>query len=248
MNIPTILVTIPEKSNDPTSYTATWAEQSIKMSRSYGYNTINIKKDNVTYKNVSNAIQRYQPNLYAHYGHGCPSSLQGQNECIITRKFDIDELVLMPNFKEIIMPLIYESGCTTCMNSLDKDICNPLCVNDTNVHLLKGKIVFTVACYSASQLGKCAVRYGARTYIGYDDLLLFPVDEMNSQDMFRDVHLVFIRELLEGRTIDQAEKIMNDYEDALIKFHKKTKYVALSLLWNKIHRKILGDKQATIYG
>ena len=248
MKAPTILVTMPMKVGDPTSYTYEWAEQAVRMKKSYGYSVVDLRKNDVTYRNVSSSIQRYNPSLYVHFGHGCPSSLQGQTECIITRKFDIDELVSMPNFREIIMPLLYESGCTTCMNSLDKDICNPLCVNDTNVNLLKGKIVFTVACYSASQLGKCAVRYGAKAYIGYSDLLLFPVDEVHSQDMFRDVHLVFIRELLERKSVEQAEKKMNDYEDSLIRFYKKTKYVALSLLWNKINRKVLGNKNSTIYG
>ncbi len=247
MNTPLILVTRPRKDKDPTEHTHKWGGLAIKMMRSYGYNVVDIEKNDVTYNNVSQSIQHYQPRLFATFSHGCPSSIQGQDECVITRKFDIDELVKMSNFKEIIMPLIYESGCTTCMNSLDKDICNPLCVNDTNVHLLKGKIVFTVACYSASQLGKCAIRYGAKAYIGYSDLLLFPVDEMNSQDMFRDVHLVFIRELLEGRTIAEAERKTNEYEDALIRFHKKTKYVALSLLWNRINRRVLGDKNVTIY-
>lgn len=248
MKTPTILITRPMKLADPTSYTYQWGEQAVKLKKSYGYEVVDIKKGDVTYKNVSNAIQYYNPSLYVHFGHGCPSSLQGQDECIITRRFDIDELVLMPNFKEIILPLIYESGCTgTCMNSIDKDICNPLCVNDTNVNLLRGTIVFTVACYSASQLGKCAIKYGTKTYIGYNDLLLFPVDDMNSQDMFRDVHIVFIKELLEGKTVAEAEKKMNAYEDALIRLHKKTKYIALSLLWNKMNRKILGDKNVTIY-
>ena len=248
MKTPTILVTRPRKEGNPTSYTYDWGDMAVKMNRAYGYNTVDIRKTDVTYRNVSSSIQKYQPSLYIHAGHGCPSSLQGQTECIITRKFDIDELVSMPNFKEIILPLIYSSGCTnTCINSLDKDICNPLCVNDTNVNLLRGKIVFAISCYSSSQLGKCAIRYGAKSYIGYKDLLLFPVDEMRSQDMFRDVHLIFIKELLEGKTVAEAERKMNLYEDTLIRFHKKTKYIALSLLWNKINRQVLGDKSATIY-
>lgn len=247
MNTPLILVTRPRKNNDPTEHTHEWGGLAIKMMKSYGYNVIDIEKNDVTYKKVSQSIQQYQPRLFATFSHGCPSSIQGQDECVITRKFDIDELVRMSNFKEIIMPLIYESGCTTCMNSLDKDICNPLCVNDTNVHLLKEKIVFAVACYSASQLGKCAIRYGCKSYTGFKDLMLFPVDDMNSQDIFRDVQLVFIRELIEGKTVGEAEHSMNLYEDALIRFHKKTKYVALSLLWNKLNRVTLGDKNSRIY-
>lgn len=248
MKTPTILVTRPMKPGDPTEHTYSWCDLAIKISKSYGYNVVDIRKSDVTYQNVSKSIQKYQPNMYLHFGHGCPSSLQGQTECILTRKFDVDELVSMPNFKEIILPLIYSSGCTnTCIDSLDKDVCNPLCVNNTNVNLLKGKITFAVSCYSASQLGKCAVRYGAKTYIGYKDLLLFPVDEVRSQDMFRDVHLVFIRELLEGRTVAEAERKMNEYENTLIRFYKKTKYISLSLLWNKLNRVTLGDKNSRIY-
>lgn len=246
MNNHTIIVLRPMKSGDPTEHTYQWADEAIKMMKAYGYTVIDIKKNNVTYDNVSQSIIKHKPRFLVSFSHGCPSSIQGQKECVITRRFGIDELLTMPNFREIVMPLVYASGCqTSCMSS--PDICNPLCTNETNVNLLKGMIVYTVACYSAVQLGKCAVRYGADTYIGYDDLMLFPVDDVGSQHMFKDVHLIFIKALLEGKTVEEAEYKMNTYEDALIKFHKKTKYISLPLLWNKIHRKVLGYKDIGLH-
>ncbi len=246
MNNSTIIILRPMKSGDPTQYTYQWAEEAVKIMKNYGYTVIDIKKDEVTYDNVCNSIQYYQPRMLITFSHGCPTSIQGQKECVITRKFDVDELLSMKNFREIIQPLTYATGCIHTCKSLP-DICNPICMNDTNVNLLKGMIVYTVACYSASQLGQCAVKYGADTYIGYSDLMLFPVDDMKSQDIFRDVHLLFLKELLEGKTVEEAEGTMNRYEDELIRLHKKTKYVSLPLLWNKINRRVLGNKDATIY-
>ncbi len=245
-NSPTIMVLRPERKGDPTEYTYQWAQEALKMMKSYDYTVIDIKKDEVTYDNVSNAIAYYKPRLIVSFSHGCPTSIQGQNECVITRRFDVDELVKMSNFKQIIEPLIMLSGCKNTCKSMP-DVCNPICMNDTNVNLLKDTIVFTVACYSASQLGKCAIKYGADSYIGYSDLMLFPVDDIGSQDMFRDVHLTFLKEILNGNTVGEAEYKMSMHENSLIRMYKSTKYVSLPLLWNKLNRKVLGDKSSTLY-
>jgi hypothetical protein len=241
-----VLITIPKKISDPTEYTAQWAEKAVELARGYGYNVIVIRGKDVTYENVCAKLNKHHPRLFVHFGHGCPASLQGQTECCITRRFNIDELLNMNNLQEILMPLRYQSGCaTSCLST--PDVCNPLCMNDTNINLLKDTIVVAVACYSALQLGKCAIKYGAAAYIGYDDLMLFPTDDVKSENLFRDVHLKFIELLLEGHTIQTCEEEMNKVEDALIKKYKKTKYVALPLLWNKIHRKVLGHKGESIY-
>ena len=245
-NRPTILITRPMKSGDPTEYTYQWGEQISNMVKEYGYNLIDIKKNDVTYQNVSQLLDKHHPRLYIHIGHGCPASLQGQKECIITRRFEMDELLSMQNFREIVMPLIYASGCkSSCMST--PDICNPLCINDTNLSLLKGTIVYTIACYSSLQLGKCAVKYGTDCYVGFNDLMLFPVDDKGSQDIFKNVHVTFIKELLNGKTIEEAEQQTNKYEDVLIKFYIDTKYISLPLLWNKIYRRVLGNREARIY-
>lgn len=244
-NSSTIIVLRPMKKGDPTEYTYQWAEKAIKMMRDYNYTVIDIKKDEVTYDNVSNSIQYYRPRLLLSFSHGCPTSIQGQNECVITKKFELEELIKMPNFGEILEPLKMISGCKNTCKAMAEP-CNPLCINNTNVNLLKDTIVLTIACYSASQLGKCAIKYGATSYIGYKDLMLFPVDNMKSQDMFGELHLVFLKELLKGNTVGEAEQKMNNYEDVLIRQYKTVKYISLPLLWNKINRNVLGNKNATL--
>lgn len=247
-NNDTVLITAPNKKGDPTSYTWEWAKKVEKMAKSLGYRVIFIEKDDVDYENVSSAIQKYKPRLYIHCGHGCSTTLVGQYECIITRKFTLDELLMMDNFQEIIQPLKYITGCKyMCQLEGMQDPCLPMCHNGTNVGLLKGMIVVAIACYTGGQLARCAIKYGASSYIGEDDLLLFPVDRMHSENIFRDIQLVFIKELLEGKSISEAEIAMNRYEDNMIKIYKKTKYISLPILWNKIHRKIHGNKDVRIF-
>jgi hypothetical protein len=246
-----ILITIPKKAGDPTWYTSQWAHKMESIARSLGYNVIILKGDNVTYKNVNAAIERYKPRLYIHSGHGCPASLNGQNECIVTRKFSIDELMSMGEMEPEKLDKLFNpvklSGCGKSICTLESNACSPICMKDTNVHLLKGSIIYAVSCHSAEWLGKCAIRYGIRSYVGYEDLLLFPVDGMRSQDMFGEVHLEFLKYLLEGYTVGEADRAMRNMEDIYIKLYKDTKWVGLPLLWNHIHRKVLGNSNTRIY-
>lgn len=250
----TILITIPLKRGDPTEYTAVWAEQAVHIAKSLGYNVVVLRGNDTTHANVTDAIIKYRPTLMTHYGHGCPLSLQGQQECIISRKYSTDEMLCMaqsPNIEERqkLLKILNPLGQLSCPGIcyLDSDPCSPYCTYDTNIDLLKGSMVIAVACHSASQLGKCAVNYGVKTYVGEDDLLMFPVDSMNSQDMFGELQLVMFKELLLGKSIYEAERTMSELEDSYIRKYKKVKYVALPLLWNKIHRKVLGNKNAMIY-
>ena len=251
----TILITIPLKMGDPTEYTAIWAEQAVKIAKSLGYNVVALRGDETTHANVTEAIIKYRPMLMTHYGHGCPLSLQGQRECIVSRRYSADELMCMaqsPNIEErqkllkILNPL-GQLSCPGICSLGDSDPCSPYCTYDTNIGLLKGSIIISVACHSAAALGVCGVKYGVKTYVGEDDLLMFPVDTMHSQDIFGELQLVMLKELLMGKSIGEAEKTMSELEDSYIRKYKSIKYVSLPLLWNKIHRKLLGNKNAMIY-
>lgn len=250
----TILITRPIRKGDPTEYTYKWGEEAIKIAKSLGYDIVDIRGNDATYENVSEAITKYQPRFYAHFGHGCPLSLQGQYECIVARKYDIDQLISMaespdPIEREKFLRLLNPLGQISCPGicTLNDDPCSPVCIHDTNINLLKGSIVYGVACHSASQLGKHAIKYGVESYIGYDDLLMFPVDSLNSQDMFGEIQLTMFKELLLGKTIQEAEMIMEELEDSYIRRFKEVKYIALPMLWNKLHRKIVGNANNLIY-
>jgi hypothetical protein len=254
MTSATILITMPKKKGDPTEYTYQWAEKAVQIAKDLGYNVVTIKGTDNTYNNTTETIKKYKPRFYVHFGHGCGSSLQGQQECEVVRKFSVDELICLAESPYIedrqrVIKLLNPLGELSCPGicTLDNDPCSPLCTYDTNVNLLKGSIILAVACHSASQLGRCAINYGVKAYIGEDDLLMFPVDSLKSQDIFGEVQLTFLKELLMGKSIQDAEQTMSELEDSYIRRFKTTKYIALPMLWNKIHRKILGDKNAMIY-
>jgi len=254
MNTAKILIIAPMKKGDPTQHTHQWAMKAVDMAKDFGYLVKMIEKDNVTYNTVTATIKQFKPRLFASFSHGCPNSLIGQNECVITRKFTVDELLSMydsndPNkidtFKKIINPL----GDISCPGicTLDDNICNPICTNETNIGTLSDTIVFATACFSAKQLGVCSTKYGVQSYIGFQDLLMFPVDKLNSQDIFGEVQLEFYKSLLMGKTVAEAEQDMITLEDSYIRKYKKVKYISLPLLWNKVNRRILGNKNASIY-
>jgi hypothetical protein len=257
MNIATVLFTLPDKRGDPTHFTAIWGRKAVALSKSLGYKTVVLSGNQTTHANVSSALIKYNPRVVIHYGHGCRTNLQGQDGCIITRNYNTNELMEMAQGSiedriKLLKILDFEKqplGQLSCPGicNIDSDPCADRCKDDTNVGLLKDKIILTTACFSADQLGKCAISSGADGYKGFDDLFLFPTDGMESQNLFGDLELIFIRELLLGKTIDEAEAVMSEKEDILITKFKPIKYMSLSLLWNKIHRKTLGNLDATIY-
>lgn len=246
--VATILITMPRKAGDPTWYTYDWAQKMENVARSLKYNVITLKGDNVNYRNVNAAIERYHPRLYIHSGHGCPTHLTGQRECILTRKYAIEELMSMaPEKLDKILNPVKLSGCGQSICSLKGNACSPLCFNETNIHLLEGSIIDAVSCHSTELLGKCAIQYGVESYIGYSDLLLFPVDGMRSQDMFGEIHIEFLKHLLMGETVGEANNAMRRMEDTYIRLYRDTKWVALPLLWNHLHRDVLGNYNASMY-
>ncbi len=248
-----ILIVIPMKHGDPTQHTYKWGQKAAQIAKDLGYTVKTIEKDNVTYENVTKTIQTFKPRLFASFSHGCPNSLIGQDECVVTRKFSVDEMLAMndsgiPEKIDVFRKMVNPLGEITCPGicKLD-DICNPLCNNETNIGNLNGSIVYATACFSAKQLGVCSTKYGVQSYIGFQDLLMFPVDSLNSQDIFGDVQLEFYKSLLLGKTIAEAEQDMIALEDDYIRKYKKIKYISLPMLWNKVNRRILGNKNASIY-
>lgn len=267
MNIATILVTAPRKNGDATIHTAQWADQFIKMAKQLGYNVITLRGNDVTYNSLTKTLEKNQNRetgqsnirLYWHFGHGCPGHLLGQNECILTKKLGVDELLNIgrsgfdrydehgmsgyERLDKILHPL--KSSCPGICQ-LEEKICSP-CFKETNINLLRGAIIGATACHSGLQLSKCAISYGAETYIGYNELFLFPVDSMKSQDISGEIQLEFLRNLLLGKSIRESEIIMTKMENVYIGMYKKIKYVSLPMLWNQKYRTITGNPDARIY-
>lgn len=260
----TILITIPKKQNDATMHTAEWADKAIKMARQLGYNVITLRGNEVTHDKLTEVLEKYQDKesgysnirLYWHFGHGCPGHLIGQNDCILTKKLGVDELLDIGRsgidengidgyyrLNKILHPL--KSSCPGICQ-LEEKICNP-CFKETNIHLLRGAIIGATACHSGLQLARCAISHGVETYLGYNELFLFPVDSMRSQDITGEIQLELLRNLLLGKSVRESEIAMRKMEDTYIRMFKKIKYLSLPILWNQEYRTITGNPDARIY-
>lgn len=262
-----IMILRPMKKGDATESTYQWGQKAVKMARELGYRVIDIEKDDNTYLNVSDKIKKYEPRLIITFSHGCANSILGQNECTITKKHAIEEIVKMrlsgeKEKIEIAKNILDPFGCfnNSGMDRIGsngrsggsicqlKDPCDAKCFYDTNINLLKGKIIFAVACNTGLQLGRCAVAYGAETYIGYSDLFLFPTDTVKSHEIVGETQLEGLRNLLLGKSVRESEIEMKKREDTNIRIYRKIKYVAIPLRWNQKYRVIYGNQNATIYG
>ena len=248
MQVATVLLTMPVKARDATEHTYKWALQMEKIAKDLGYKVVSIRGKKVTYKNVTNALETYHLDVFVHTGHGCPTALNGYDDCIVTRKYEVSELVGMaPEKLERLMNPVKLSGCTKEICGLNDEVCAPLCFNPTNINLLKNSIVLSNACHSSSYLGRCAIALGIKSFVGYDNLLLFPVDTMKTQVMFGQLHIELMKNILLGDSVGEAYNKMMEMEDSLIRYYKHIKWVGLPLLWNHKHRELLGDPNATIY-
>lgn len=92
---------------------------------------------------------------------------------------------------------------------------NDAAVDSGNAGLLKGTLVFAVACDSARVLGPEAVKLGARAYVGYDYpmVVIWGPDEKSFRRAANAPLLASLRDrgTTCGTAVDQAKK---EYESA----------------------------------
>jgi hypothetical protein len=143
--------------------------------------------------------------------------------------------------------LATQNGCSLT-NGFHEDVCTVQCMKPPNLKLLRDAIVVTFSCHSASQLGKCAVKYGARAYVGFNDYMMFTSDSRGSQNLFRDALLPMVLELLNGRTVGEAVDITKEALLAATKQWKPVKYLAIPMMWNHEYMEVLGDINARLGG
>jgi len=222
-----ILISRPKmKGDEATSHTYKWAESVIKHAKQNNHEVIDYNRSAATYDKINESLEYDNPDVYIHFGHGCPNSLIGQESCMMTNgKHNKD----------------YE-------DLQDEDVnCNPECNIIPNVKLLKDKIVIAYACHSAKRLGNCAIKYGAKAYAGFDDYLIFMIDSKKSEEIFTQPLLYFTNSVIEGDKLWVAKLKTDLLFDENIKSYKNIKYLARLLLWDKMSFKLLGDSELTIY-
>ena len=143
--------------------------------------------------------------------------------------------------------LATQRGCSIT-NGWHENVCRAQCDKPPNLKLLRDSIVVTFSCHSASQLGKCAIKYGAKAYVGFTDYMMFTSDDLGSQDIFRDALLPMALELINGKTVGEAVDITKAGLLAAAKQWKPVKYMAIPLYWNYEFMQVLGDMNARLGG
>lgn len=143
--------------------------------------------------------------------------------------------------------LAVQGGCSIT-NGFREDVCGMQCGKPPNLNVLKDAIVVTFSCHSASQLGQCAIKYGARAYVGFSDYMMFMSDSQGSQDMFRDALLPMVLELIDGKTVGEAVDATKAALLAAAKQWKPVKYLAIPFMWNHEYMQVLGDTDARLGG
>lgn len=140
-----------------------------------------------------------------------------------------------------------QNGCSLT-NGFQEDVCTNQCSKPENLNVLKDSIVVTFSCHSSSQLGKCAVKHGARAYVGFSDYLMFTVDSVGSQDLFRDALLPMVTELIDGKTVSDAVATTKSALITAAKQWKPVKYLSIPMYWNYEYMQVIGDLNAKLGG
>jgi hypothetical protein len=232
-----ILITRPQIPNDEaTRHTYRWADPLIKYAKSLGYEIYDYRKTDVTYDNVSNALSLISPDIYIHFGHGCPANLIGQGNCIVTngsQNYNVSNQNYLDNY-------VYRMTDDIACDNICKDI-------PSNVNLLTNKTVITYSCHSAKRLGVCALKNGAKSYMGFEDFLIFIVDEKGTESIFVECLMEYTYSMLNGETIQTSVKRTLDKFDEKIRMYKDKQFLAKILLWDREVFKVLGNDYSTVF-
>lgn len=235
-----ILITRPSMKDDmATHHTYFWAEPVILYAKNLGYDVLDYQKRHVTYSNVNDVYKTYNPDVHIHFGHGCPSSLIGQEQCIITNGMSSYNIGNPKYLRNIFNPYTYR---------LNDDIaCDRLCPQESNVQLLRRKDAITYSCHSSSKLGVCAMKAGAKSYAGFDDYLIFMTDSVETENIFKECLLKYTYSLLDGNTIRMAAADTYKEFDKNITRYKDVSYLGKLLLWDRMAFKVYGDGNLTLF-
>ncbi len=142
--------------------------------------------------------------------------------------------------------LSVHNGCSIT-NGWMEDVCQLQCNKPPNLDILKDVIVVTFSCHSSSQLGKCAIKYGARAYVGFSDYLMFTTDRLGSENLFKERLMPLAIELINGKTVGEAVDIT---KNALVSGAKKWKsimWLSVPMMWNAEYMQVLGDMNARLW-
>jgi hypothetical protein len=137
---------------------------------------------------------------------------------------------------------------------------NKVILDKNNVWLMKGSIVYALACESLIELGPTAIKSGVITYIGYEEEFKWTVDlsRTSTPDKdrnaapFRRVCFVLGKNLLSGVSVKESIKITQDEYKKLIRNYGTSKdsygdspLIGFALAWDLTFLGMIGDFEAS---
>lgn len=146
----------------------------------------------------------------------------------------------------------------------EKTICGhndePLIELGENEGLLKSKIVYSLACDSAKELGRRCVEIGTTAYIGYDDKFVIAKDASRTSTPLKDPIARSFSESSNEIPISLIDRkaAKGAYDRSQSKFEEWIEFFSSSaaplgsetilwaLVWDKAQQRLLGDETATI--
>lgn len=174
---------------------------------------------------------------------GCGHTVKDCSRAAVVRTTVEDTLRRRPNLHVV---LYYGHGSESSLQGQDLD--NPV-IDQGNCNLLKGKIVFTIACLSARELGPCACKAGATCYFGYDDYFWVPIDPSNGalDSLQACAERGMIEMCAKATTSRVARQRMYDrYTEEYDVWLAENFDVALCLFWNREALTLVGDRNARL--
>ncbi len=204
---------------DPTHITYEWGQRIIDYALAHGVDVLDIKGNWIDYQNINVLL----------------SNPENRPDLFVYTGHGCKNYLATQN------------GCSLT-NGWKEDVCSNQCGQPPNLSLLRNAVVVTFSCHSASQLGRCAIKYGARAYVGFSDYMMFTSDSKGSQDLFRDALLPMATELITGKTVGEAVAATKAALYSAAKQWKPIKYLAIPMMWNHEYMEVLGDMNARLGG
>mgnify|MGYP000297658056 CR=1 FL=1 len=128
-----------------------------------------------------------------------------------------------------------------------------------NEEILKGKIVYTIACHAAKSLGKECIKKGTKCFIGYKEKFMFYYDANKSASPLKDrwAKPFFVStnkipiSLIKGNTTKVSKKkAIEEFKRWIIRLRKfkdlEVPFVLKTLLWDMTFLTLLGDENAKV--
>ncbi|MAG78001.1 hypothetical protein CL616_01410 [archaeon] len=133
-------------------------------------------------------------------------------------------------------------------------------LDEENINLTKGKIIYALACDSLTELGEVAVNKGAKAYIGYKDEFMWVGDPSKSSAPDKDKNAipfrrachVLIYSLVTGIPVKKAiqktkgeyRKLIKTYGNSKDDPYGDTPAIGLALSWDMLALDMVGDPKA----